>query len=105
MSRRKLFVGGLIAVMLVTLIAGCSTAASETVQPTAAPATEAAAVVATAEPNAAPTASGVDEAKQLVEALEAPVKFQAPGPAMNIGDTMKGKKIYFIANGINTNLW
>jgi ribose transport system substrate-binding protein len=45
--------------------------------------------------------AGVETAKKEVEALEAPVKFVAPGPAIPVGDKLRGKTIYVVANGLN----
>jgi ribose transport system substrate-binding protein len=45
--------------------------------------------------------TGVATAKQAVAALSAPVKFVAPGPAINVGSKLRGKTIYVVANGLN----
>lgn len=44
---------------------------------------------------------GVAEAKKAVAALEAPVKFVKPGPAIEVGNELQGKTIYVVANGLN----
>ncbi len=44
---------------------------------------------------------GVDEAKQAIADLEKPVTFTAPGPKFEVGDSLKGKTIYVVANGLN----
>lgn len=44
---------------------------------------------------------GVATAKNAVAALEAPVRFAAPGPAISVGSRLKGKTIYMVANGLN----
>lgn len=44
---------------------------------------------------------GVATAKKAVAALEAPVKFEAPGDTIEVGDKLKGKTIYVVANGLN----
>lgn len=47
------------------------------------------------------TDSGVATAKQAIAQLEQPVTFKAPGPAIQVGDKLKGKTIYVVANGLN----
>lgn len=101
MKSKKNLVFGVLAVMLaLSFLVGCAAPAKTEV-----PATEPAAEEVTEEPTeetpVVETNAGVEEAKALVAALEQPVTFEAPGPDMEIGDTMNGKKIYFIANGLN----
>jgi len=43
----------------------------------------------------------VAEARKAVRALEAPVEFVAPGPAIEVGDSLRGDTIYVVANGLN----
>lgn len=96
---RKTFV--LLSVIIVAsmLLAACAPKATAT--PTAVVEQKPTDAATTEAPTAAPDTSGVEEAKTLIQALEAPVEFKAPGPALNIGESMKGKKVYFIANGLN----
>lgn len=44
---------------------------------------------------------GVSVAEEAVEDLEAPVEFVTPGPAIEVGDELRGKTIYVVANGLN----
>jgi ribose transport system substrate-binding protein len=48
------------------------------------------------------SAEGADvaQAKKLVAQAEAPVEFEAPGPAMDLGDQLKGKTYFQIVNGL-----
>jgi ribose transport system substrate-binding protein len=46
-------------------------------------------------------ASGVEEAKKLVAELEKPLQFVAPGETIEVGDQLRGKTIYVVANGLN----
>ncbi len=94
MHRRKWPV--LAAVALAVGIAGCSSGGGTTPAPSAVPASEAPASVTPA--SAAP--SGVDEAKSIVAALEAPAEFTFTGPALADVGVLKGKRIYAIGNGL-----
>jgi len=50
---------------------------------------------------AAPLPAGVSEARAVVKRLERPVKWQNPGPAFRLGNTVRGKTVYFLANGLS----
>jgi ABC-type sugar transport system substrate-binding protein len=50
---------------------------------------------------AMPAAAGVAQARQIVKQLEKPVTFKTPGPAIKVGNSLRGKTIYFLANGLN----
>jgi ribose transport system substrate-binding protein len=50
---------------------------------------------------AMPPAAGVADAKKIVKQLEKPVAFKNPGPAIKVGNSLKGKTVYFVANGLN----
>lgn len=52
-------------------------------------------------PAAAPSGGGVDEAKAIVAALEAPATFSFQGPAITGVEGLKGKRIYAIGNGLD----
>lgn len=43
----------------------------------------------------------VQEAKRIVAQLEQPVQWKDPGPPIQVGDKLKGKTVYFVANGLN----
>lgn len=45
--------------------------------------------------------SQVQEAKRIVAQLEQPVQWKDPGPPIQVGDKVKGKTVYFVANGLN----
>jgi ribose transport system substrate-binding protein len=47
------------------------------------------------------TANGVAEAKRIVAQQSKPVKWQKPGPAIQVGTQLQGKTVYFLANGLN----
>ena len=92
----------LAAVVFAASIAGCSAGATATpAPPSVAPASVAPASVAPASVAPASTApSGVDEAKSIVDALEAPAEFKFTGPALADVSALKGKRIYAIGNGL-----
>jgi ribose transport system substrate-binding protein len=96
----------LAAMALAVGIAGCSSGGSPTPAPSAAPASVAPASVAPASVAPASVApastvpTGVDEAKSIVAALEAPAKFTFAGPAIGDVSALKGKRIYAIGNGL-----
>jgi len=50
---------------------------------------------------AAPAPQGVTEARAIVRRLERPVTWKNPGPAFKLGNTVRGKTVYFLANGLN----
>jgi ribose transport system substrate-binding protein len=50
---------------------------------------------------AAPLSAGVSEARAIVRQLERPVKWQKPGPAFKLGNRVRGKTVYFLANGLS----
>lgn len=113
MNSKRSLVSGMATVVLALVLVSCATTPTATVPPTTVSPTETTGATAIARPTetpaqaatsasaTAPSTSGVDEAKQLVKNLMQPPQFQAPGPTMAIGDTMKGKKIYTIVDGIN----
>lgn len=92
----------LAAVVLAVGIAGCSSGGGTTPSPASvAPASVAPASVAPASVAPASTApSGVDEAKAIVAALQAPAEFKFTGPALGDLSGLKGKRIYAIGNGL-----
>jgi ribose transport system substrate-binding protein len=47
------------------------------------------------------TANGVAEAKRLVAQQSKPVVWKSPAPAVDVGTQLRGKTIYFLANGLN----
>jgi ribose transport system substrate-binding protein len=61
------------------------------------------AVALTAVGTAIAVRSGNDvaEAKRLVAKQSKPAKWKAPGPPVNVGTRLKGKTVYFLANGLN----
>jgi ribose transport system substrate-binding protein len=46
-------------------------------------------------------ADGLQEAKRLVAQARAPSKWKTPGPTISVGSKVKGKTVYFLANGLN----
>jgi ribose transport system substrate-binding protein len=49
----------------------------------------------------ATAASGGGSADQLVAKQSQPVAWQTPGPRIKVGTQLKGKTVYFLANGLN----
>jgi ribose transport system substrate-binding protein len=49
----------------------------------------------------AATSASVQEAKSLLAQQTAPVTWTAPGPAINVGAGLKGKTLFYIANGLS----
>src|SRR2546430_14402640 len=47
------------------------------------------------------SANGVAEAKRSVAQQSKPVTWKAPGPAVDVGTQLKGKTVFFLANGLN----
>jgi ABC-type sugar transport system substrate-binding protein len=87
------------------IVAGCSQGSSPS--PSVAPPSVAPSAVPS--PSVAPTpvpspstssTGGVDEAKAIVAALEAPATFTFTGPAISGATALKGKRIYAIGNGL-----
>jgi ribose transport system substrate-binding protein len=57
------------------------------------------------EPQAAANEQGgngakIDEAKAIVEELQQPVQFEAPGPAVDAGTQLEGKTVYMVASAL-----
>src|SRR5437660_1279213 len=50
---------------------------------------------------ARPSAAGLGGVKQVVTRLEKPLAFSRPGPAIKLAKSLRGKTLYFLANGLN----